>query len=108
MVELTILDKSFPIYIQDEYDDLTLNNPLLNLCLVLREFEIYHESSDYLNWCNTQGVNTSNETLRQYYMNLGNTYTAIEKLIGKIDSQISDLDFQLNAGAAWELRNINY
>jgi hypothetical protein len=41
-------------------------------------------------------------------MNLGNTYTAIEKLIGKIDSQISDLDFQLNAGAAKELRKVSF
>ena len=104
LVHLSISKQIFPIYTQDEYDDLSLNNPLLNLCLVLRELEIYQESSDYLNWCNTQGVNASDETIRKYYMSLDNSYTVIEKIIGKIDSQINDLDFQLNAGAAWELR----
>ena len=108
LVDLSIDDQSFSIYIQDEYNDLVLNNPLLNLCLILRELEIYQESSDYLNWSNTQGVNASNETLRQYYMNLGNTCTAIEKLIDKIDSMISDLDFQLNAGAAQEMRQVSF
>lgn len=103
-VELKIKDKSFSIYIHDEYNDLIINNPLLNLCLVLRELELYKDCSDFLDWCNNQNVIASNEDLRGYYMKLDKTYYAIENIIGQIDSQISDLDFQLNAGAIAELR----
>ena len=103
---LSIQNQSFSILIQDEYNDLKINNPLLNLCLVLRELEVYKESRDYLDWCNIQNVEANSEELRQYYMRLCKTCQSIEEVIGKIDSQISDLDFQLNSGAAKELRKL--
>jgi hypothetical protein len=104
-VRLSIQHKSHTILIHDEYNDLKLKNPLLNLCLVLRDLEIYKESSDFLDWCKTQCVNPDSNELRTYYKGLEVIYNEVESKLGKIDSQISDLDFQLNSGAAWELRN---
>jgi hypothetical protein len=39
-------------------------------------------------------------------MELGRIYTSIEKILGTIDSCISDYDFELNANAAQELRKV--
>jgi len=73
--------------------------------LVLRELEIYKESTDFLDWCKTQDVNPDSNELRTYYQELAGIYNEVESKLGKIDSQISDLDFQLNAGTVQELRN---
>ena len=52
-----------------------------------------------------RGLEPADEEVRTYHMDLGRIYREIEQLIGTVDSQISDLDFQLNAGAAQRLRN---
>lgn len=105
-VECIILDQSFSLFVDDEYEDFQIGNPFLSLCLVLRELENYHESSDYLIWSRENNLDASDEQVRGYYMSLSATFRGIEKLIGKVDSQISDYDFGLNAGAARALRNL--
>ncbi|WP_340076304.1 hypothetical protein [Leptobacterium sp. I13] len=103
---MTVKGHSFLLYTDDEYNDFDEQNQLLCLCLVLRELEIYEDASDFLVWCNFTGLQPAEETVRAYYMELRNTYAAIEKFLGKIDSCISHLDFQLNSGAAQTLRNM--
>ena len=105
-LEINLNGSSFIIYIDDEYNDVNENNPLLCFFLILRELEIFKDSTDYLNWCKQLGVNANDETLRQYYISLSSTYTKIEKMLGKIDSCISSMDYQLSTGVVQKLRNI--
>jgi len=106
-VEFTINKESFILFIDDEYEDLKIDNPLLQLCLVLRELETYHEEEDILEWTKHKYLEAGNSKVLEYYKSLSKTYTEIEGILGKIDSHISYHDFELNAGAAQELRRIN-
>jgi len=103
-VQLEILGQSFSLFAEDEYADFKLGDPRLSLCVVLRSLEDYEFADDYLVWCKQNGLSSLDEVIRSYYMDLGRIYPAIEKLVGKIESQISDHDFTLSAAAARELR----
>ena len=105
-LELNLNNNLFSIYIDDEYNDVNEDNPLMCFFLILRELEIYQDSTDYLDWCKQLGVNANDEQLRQYYFTLGKSYKKIEKILGKINSCISSLDYQLNTGVVQELRSL--
>lgn len=106
-----IINTSFyQVFIQDEYQDLKIKNTLLHAVLALREWEIIDESTDYLDWCLQQGFPTNNEVLRHYYQETAAKLPQISRYFKdtKLTSFISDLDFQLNAGAAQFLRSTTY
>ncbi|MDC9723094.1 MAG: hypothetical protein PSN34_10060 [Urechidicola sp.] len=103
-VEFKVGGKLFNFYVEDEQDDIRYNYPLLNLCLVLRELEYYIETDDYLIWCNERSLDVKNPDILAHYKNLGTVYREVEYIIGKIDSYISDWDFEMGSGASWELR----
>ena len=105
-LELHLNSNIFSIYIDDEYNDVNETNPLMCFFLILRELEIYNDSTDYLDWCKQLGVNADNEQLRRYYISLESIYQKIEKSLGEIDSCISSLDYQLNTGVVQKLRNL--
>ncbi|WP_298896454.1 hypothetical protein [uncultured Psychroserpens sp.] len=100
-------DNTIVVLINDEYQDLANQNPLLNLVLVLNELSYIDESLDFLNWCSENEVNASSEKLRLYYIEILAFLPHIKTFFsdGKIDGFISDLDFQLNAGAVQYLRS---
>ena len=103
-VALKLEDSTFNFYVDDEYDDVRYNYPLLNLCLVLRELEYYADSDDYLLWCKEHLLSPKNNDVLAHFKNLATIYTGVEKIIGKINSHISDWDFEMGSGASWELR----
>ncbi|MEL6252590.1 MAG: hypothetical protein AAFR87_11315 [Bacteroidota bacterium] len=103
----SIQDKSFELYIKDEYKDWQEENQAMCLCLALRELEEYEEEADYLSWCKARGYSGNLELIRQYHMDLRGIYREVQEILGEIDAQISDWDFELNAGAAQELRRRN-
>ena len=105
-LELNLNNNLFSIYIDDEYNDVNEANPLMCFFLILRELEIYRDSTDYLDWCKQLGVNANDDQLRQYYISLEATYTELEKILGEIDSCISSLDYQLNTGVIKKLRSL--
>ncbi|MEH6537713.1 MAG: hypothetical protein V7719_15035 [Psychroserpens sp.] len=107
-VQFTFRGNPIVIHIKDDYEDLKDQNPLLNLFLVLNELSFIDESTDFLNWCSENEVNASLEPLRQYYNDLLVFITTFKTYFAddRIDCFISDLDFQLNAGAAQYLRSI--
>jgi len=105
-VLINIDSDSFKIIVDDEFDDLRYKNPELSLCLVLRALEVYHETDDYLNWCKEMNIDAGDFDAREYHMSLPTIFAEIESKVGKIDSFINDLDFELNAGAAQALRKI--
>jgi hypothetical protein len=103
-LELSIGKNKFSLFIDDEYEDLAINNPILTFCLLLRELEDYDYALDYLEWCKHHDFDVSNSQVREYYLSLGSIYRDIENILGEINSQVSDYDFELNAGAAQFLR----
>ena len=107
LVRFRLRGKDHLIYVDDEYNDLEVGNPLLDLCLVLRALENYLDAEDYLVWCNQHGLDAANPDARAYHMGLDEVVKQISKWIDPIDSFVSDFDFELNAGAAQELRRTN-
>lgn len=103
-VAFTLDKKTFNFYVEDEQGDIHFNYPLLNLCLVLRELEGYEEPPDFLVWAKERYLDTNNAAVLAQYRNLGTVYREVEKILGKIDSYVSDWDFEMGSGASWELR----
>ena len=72
--------------------------------MILRELEEYEEEEDILRWCKVKGLHAGNTDILEYYRGLSTVYTEVQKILGTIDSYISYYDFEMNAGAAQELR----
>ena len=107
---LHLSNKEYPVFIDDEYGDLELADKRIPIVLALREFEIIDESKDYLHWCTMQGIPANSEIIRSYYQDTVKRIPELKKHFnsGKLTSFISDLDFQLNAGAMQWLRSRPY
>lgn len=103
-VEFKLDRKVFNFYVEDEYADIRYNYPLLNLCLVLRELESYAEPDDYLQWSREHHLDPKNKDVLAHFKNLGTVYREVEEIIGEINSQVSDWDFEMGSGASWALR----
>ena len=103
-VEIKLGNKTFSLFVNDEYEDFRLGIPSLSLCVLLRELECYEDAKDFLEWCKNNGLNASASKVHCYYLHLENVFQDLKKMLGKIDSRISDFDFTLNAGAARALR----
>ncbi len=104
LVNFELSGQKFALFVDDEYEDLRYNYPLLNFCLVLRELEGYAYTSDYPVWCQERFLDVSDESIKLAFDNLAEVFQGVEKVLGKIDSFVSDYDFELNAGAAQRLR----
>ena len=94
----------FKMYVDDEQDDFRSNYPLLNLCVVLRELEYYNETEDFLLWCTEMFLDPSNSQVLTYYRDLAEIYRGVEAILGKVDSFVSDWDFEMGSGVMHELR----
>ena len=105
LIRFELAGKQFHLFVDDEYDDLQYQNPLLDLCLVLRELEGYTLAPDYGIWCRERFFDPASAEVSENYRHLAEVYSAIKQILGEIDSQVSDYDFELNAGAAQALRN---
>lgn len=105
-IELIIANEQFPLFVYDEYDDLSNTNQLLNLCLVFNELEVYEDCEDFLEWCKELGLKPENVEARTHYMDLRVYYSKIIHIIGTLEHPISCYDFNLNAGAAQLLRKL--
>jgi len=96
----------FKLNLDDEYNDSALNNPLLNVALALRSLGHLHDAPDFLVWCNQLNLNPAISGLLDYYKEaiaFCLPKSAFSKN-GEVVSFISDLDFELNSGAAQYLR----
>jgi len=103
-VEFVIQNQTFNLFIDDEFDDFVYKNPILDLCVVLRDLEDYRFSDDYLVWCAKRHIEPKNDIAREYYMDLSQTYNEIEKLLGEINSHIPSMDFEFDMGEVRLLR----
>lgn len=105
-IKFTLGDQTFNMYAYDEQSDFKIDNPLLNLVVVLRELDYYKDSHDYLLWCLELKLDSANTQVLSYYRSLGAIYREIEKVMGKIDPIFSDWDFEMNIGGIKYLREI--
>ncbi len=97
-VEMSIRNKSWKLYVDDEYKDFDTNKSLLALFLILFSLEMYDDSCDYLDWCKQNLLDSSDKVWLEYYKSLDKIYTEIKNELGEIDSCISSLDYQLRTG----------
>ncbi|MCB9196493.1 MAG: hypothetical protein H6598_09740 [Flavobacteriales bacterium] len=107
-LKLSIDENSWIIYVDDEYQDLNIGNPMMCLFLVLNSLVIYQESTDYLDWCNQNGINSSELKWLDYYQELSSTYSSIDRILGEIDPCIRPLDYQLRTGVVTSLRAFKF
>jgi len=105
-IDFTFKGHTTVIQVVDEYEDISCNIPLLSLFLVLRELSILDLSTDFLDWCAENELNASSEKLRVYYHEILPIVSRFKSHFnnGVINQFISDLDYELNAGAAQFLR----
>lgn len=92
------------MYIDDEYDDFSEDNQLLNFYLVLRSLELYEESIDFLHWCQLFSLPSNNEELRQAYMETESVKRDLLGVLDDLDPCIPLFDYELGAGETESLR----
>ena len=97
-VEMSFGNKSWILYVDDEYKDFNVNKPLVSLFLVLLSLEMYDDSLDYLDWCKQNLLDATETIWLDYYKSLDETYAEIKNELGEIDSCISSFDYQLRTG----------
>lgn len=107
LVHVELSGQQFDIFVDDEYDDLKYNYPILNLCLVLRELEGYAWAQEYETWCQERYFNPADAQVRHNHRHLSEVHATVKQILGEIDSKVSDFDFEMNAGAAWNLRKLD-
>ncbi|MDC7998132.1 hypothetical protein [Gilvibacter sediminis] len=105
-VSFSMANKPITLYLDDEYGDLQIDNPLLHIACCLDHLEIVEESEDYLQWCREHGYNTGASHLLNHYKSLVAYNDSIRSCFRnqKIESFVNSLDFQLNQRAAQALR----
>lgn len=103
-MSVKIENEIYLLHLDDEYQDLENEIPELTLCVILRNLEEFKDSSDYVNWCKSTGIDQDNPQTKNYFQYLSTVVPKIELIIGEIDSCISNYDFTLNAGEAQKLR----
>ncbi|MFZ1805618.1 MAG: hypothetical protein WAU36_00260 [Cyclobacteriaceae bacterium] len=99
-------DKSWHLFIEDEYGDFNSEKQLMCIFLVLRALEDYDEASDFLDWCNQSGINANDSLWLPYFKDLATSYAEIKNTLGEIDSVILSLEYQLRSGAFYELTQL--
>lgn len=104
MVAFRLAQSEYQLLIEDEYQDWDAQKPAMCLCLLLLSLEEYEETEDFLDWCKTLDLDASHPLLREYHMSLRTIVPEIRAILGGIDSPISHFDLEMNAGAAYWLR----
>ena len=108
-VRITLLLNQVSIIIPvcDELDEANSTNQLLLLQLVLMECGAFESSTDFLDWANSEALNASESKVMELYGELKTEVPKLREIIGTDIKIISDWDFEMNAGAAYELRNLS-
>lgn len=104
---MRLCDQSYKIYLDDEYGDLAQRYLPLSLEVLLRTCLDYQDFDTGVKWGRANGVSSSMFDVNSIW-NAGVRVaeTILTEAVG-VKDQISDLDWQLNSGLAFELRNKN-
>ena len=106
--EIDFLSPSYTctLPVDDEYKDADLDNQALLLQLIIFAIEEYEDCDDFLVWCTAFGLNASDSLSLVLFKRTGEIVPKIRAIIGTDFHGISDYDWQLNAGAAQALREL--
>ncbi|WP_340199989.1 hypothetical protein [Ascidiimonas sp. W6] len=107
-INFSINQNTWQLLLDDEYLDFDPEKPLVNLFLTFSSLQLYLKSDDFLVWCNYLDLSASNIRWLDYYQSLSTIYKEIEQTIGKIDSCITPLDYQLRTGVVNALVSSNF
>lgn len=97
----------FLIPVDDEYEDSPLQNPALLLQLVLFSMDEYEDCENFLVWSTAYSLDKDDPFVLDLYTQTSNIVPQLRELIGHDIRGISDYDWQLDAGAAQGLREMN-
>lgn len=108
-IKITFLLNKISISIPtfDERDEANPENQLLMLQMILMECIEYETTSDYLVWCKKGGLNASDTKVMKMYDTIKVEVPKLREIIGNDIVIISDWDFEMNEGAAYELRKMS-
>mgnify|MGYP003132247416 FL=1 len=106
-IEFINEDFSAIIPLDDEYEDVEKGNQALMLQLIIYAVEEYEDCEDFLVWSTAFGLNSNDPFVLDMYRDLGKTIPKIRDIIGTDINDISDYDWELNAGAAQALRELD-
>lgn len=106
-IEFSSQDFSAIIPLDDEYEDIEKGNQALMLQLIIYAVEEYEDREDFLVWSTAFGLNSNDPFILNMYRDLGKTIPKIRDIIGTDINDISDYDWELNAGAAQALRELD-
>lgn len=107
MANFWIGDKSWIIYVDNEYGYFDTNNQPLCIYLVLSALAEYKVCEDYLVWCKENELEAPDTRWLNYYKSLGQVYNEVELILGVIDPFITHFDYELRSGAFSELLKYN-
>lgn len=94
------------IPVDDEYDDARNPNPVILLQLILHSCYEYEDHDDITTWSTAYGLDISIPLTLSIYKTLGEVVPKIRRIVGNDIEEISDYDWQLDAGAARALREL--
>lgn len=106
-LEMKSPSKIFVVPVMDEYKDFDPSMPSMALNLVMSECVCYEDAEDYLVWAIEMGLNASNEQARASWFQLREVVPKIREYLGNSIEPISFFEYELNAGAAQILREID-
>jgi|TARA_R110001599_G_scaffold244895_1_gene445043 hypothetical protein len=106
-IEFSSQDFSAIIPLDDEYEDVEKGNQALMLQLIIYAVEEYEDREDFLVWSTAFGLNSNDPFILNMYRDLGKTIPKIRDIIRTDINDISDYDWELNAGAAQALRELD-
>ncbi|OLF72299.1 hypothetical protein AWH62_10715 [Maricaulis sp. W15] len=88
----------------DEYGDLATHDTLLALVMIGRGFAELADAADLSRWALAEGLDAADPGVALRYQQLNAARSAFLAAWGDIPDVITDLDWQLNSGAAQALR----
>lgn len=106
-IEFNSDNYSAVIPVDDEYGDAEKGNQALMLQLIIYAIEEYEGCEDFLVWSIAFGLNSNNPFILDIYRDLGKIIPKIRDIIGTDVNDISDYHWELNAGAAQALRELD-
>ncbi|WP_300528871.1 hypothetical protein [Maricaulis sp.] len=96
--------ETISVPVSDEYKDAPAGSVLLRLVLVQRAFDGLAYEVDFTSWARSEGLDPAVPAVLALYHESRAARTRFLATYGKIPDVITQLDWELNAGAAQALR----
>eukprot|EP00039_Didymoeca_costata_P021627 m.345010 g.345010 ORF g.345010 m.345010 type:complete len:148 (+) comp25623_c0_seq1:147-590(+) len=103
-IKMTYKDHEFIIPVDNEYEDVELNNPVVFLDMIIREVESFEESKSINEWAFNNAVKPKNREAIGFYKTLKEASPKIRSIVGDTVKSIPYFEIELNTGMAKALR----